>query len=72
MYGGQIYHRIYNQAFDELFLRLRGKFGGESILMKDTLRRLDFTRAGKEGDDSVDPSLASKMEHEPLDYLPES
>ena len=32
---GQIYHRIYNQAFDELFLK-----GGESILMKDTLRRI--------------------------------
>ncbi|MBM6780662.1 lysophospholipid acyltransferase family protein [Bacteroides mediterraneensis] len=40
MHGGQIYHRIYNQAFDELFLRLRGQFGGESILMKDTLRRI--------------------------------
>ena len=37
---GQIYHRIYNQAFDELFLKLRGQFGGESILMKDTLRRI--------------------------------
>lgn len=40
MHGGQIYHRIYNRAFDELFLRLRGQFGGESILMKDTLRRI--------------------------------
>ena len=47
MYGGQIYHRIYNQAFDELFLRLRGKFGGESILMKDTLRRI-LTLRGQE------------------------
>ena len=37
---GQIYHRIYNQAFDELFLKLRNQFGGESILMKDTLRRI--------------------------------
>ena len=37
---GQIYHRIYNQAFDELFLKLRGQFGGESILMKDTFRRI--------------------------------
>lgn len=37
---GQIYHRIYNQAFDDLFLKLRGQFGGESILMKDTLRRI--------------------------------
>lgn len=40
MHGGQIYHRIYNQAFDDLFLKLRGQFGGESILMKDTLRRI--------------------------------
>lgn len=40
IYCGQIYHRIYNQAFDELFLKLRGQFGGESILMKDTLRRI--------------------------------
>ena len=37
---GQIYHRIYNQAFNELFLKLRNQFGGESILMKDTLRRI--------------------------------
>lgn len=37
---GQIYHRIYNQAFDDLFLKLRGQFGGESIFMKDTLRRI--------------------------------
>lgn len=37
---GQIYHPLYNKAFDKLFLRLRGKFGGESIPMKETLRRL--------------------------------
>ena len=40
MHGGQIYHLIYNRAFNELFLHLRGRFGGESILMKDTLRRI--------------------------------
>lgn len=44
---GQIYHRIYNQAFDELFLKLRGQFGGESILMKNTLRRI-LTLRGQE------------------------
>lgn len=44
---GQIYHRIYNQAFDDLFLKLRGQFGGESILMKDTLRRI-LTLRGQE------------------------
>lgn len=37
---GQIYHPLYNKAFDKLFLRLRGQFGGESIPMKETLRRL--------------------------------
>lgn len=37
---GQIYHPLYNKAFDKLFLRLRGQLGGESIPMKETLRRL--------------------------------
>ena len=41
---GQIYHRIYNKAFDELFLRLRGQFGGDSIEMKETLRRISQLR----------------------------
>ena len=37
---GQIYHPLYNRAFDQLFLRLRSQFGGECIPMKETLRRL--------------------------------
>ena len=37
---GQIYHPIYNKAVDRFFLKLRGKFGGESIPMKATLRRI--------------------------------
>lgn len=41
---GQIYHHIYNKAFDKLFLRLRGQFGGDSIEMKDTLRRISQLR----------------------------
>lgn len=41
---GQIYHRIYNKAFNDLFLRLRGQFGGESIEMKETLRRISELR----------------------------
>ena len=41
---GQIYHRIHTKAFDDLFLRLRGQFGGESIEMKDTLRRISQLR----------------------------
>ena len=47
MHGGQIYHCIYNKAFDELFLRLRGQFGGESILMKDIRRILDPAETGR-------------------------
>lgn len=36
----QIYHPLYNQAFDRLFLRLRNQFGGECVPMKQTLRRI--------------------------------
>lgn len=38
--GGHIYHPLYNRIFDRLFLRMRNRFGGESISMKDTLRRI--------------------------------
>ena len=41
---GQIYHHIYNTAFNDLFLRLRGQFGGDSIEMKETLRRISQLR----------------------------
>lgn len=37
---GQIYHPLYNRAFDKLFLYLRNRFGGECIPMKETLRRI--------------------------------
>lgn len=40
LHCGQIYHPLYNPAFDRLFLRLRSQFGGECIPMKETLRRL--------------------------------
>ena len=36
----QIYHPLYNKAFDKLMLRLRNQFGGECIPMKETLRRI--------------------------------
>ena len=36
----QIYHPIYNKAVDRFFLELRGRFGGESIPMRATLRRI--------------------------------
>lgn len=42
---GQIYHPLRNSAFNQLFLRLRGRFGAESITMSNTLRRiLDLKR----------------------------
>lgn len=45
---GQIYHPLYNKAFDSLFLRLRSQFGGECISMKETLRRIiELKRAGQ-------------------------
>lgn len=37
---GQIYHKLANNAFDRLFLRLRGRFGTTGIPMPDTARRL--------------------------------
>ncbi len=36
----QIYHPLRNKAFDKLFLRIRNQYGGESIPMKITLRRI--------------------------------
>ncbi len=45
---GQIYHRIENQAFDRLFLRLRQRMGAVCIPMQDTLRKiLEFQHAGQ-------------------------
>jgi KDO2-lipid IV(A) lauroyltransferase len=36
----QVYHPLYNKVFDRLFIHLRGQYGGESIPMKNTLRRM--------------------------------
>lgn len=36
----QIYHPLYDKAFDRLFLSIRSQFGGENIPMKQTLRRV--------------------------------
>lgn len=44
---GQIYHPLYNKAFDRLFLRLREQFGGECIPMKSAMRRI--VRMGGQG-----------------------
>lgn len=48
MLCGQIYHPLYNKAFDKLFLNLRNKFGGTSIPMKETLRRIIELRRAKQ------------------------
>jgi KDO2-lipid IV(A) lauroyltransferase len=46
---GQIYHPLENKLFDELFLKVRGKFGAENISMNDTLRRIaGLRREGKQ------------------------
>lgn len=37
---GQIYHALENSSFDQLFLRLRQRFGAVSIPMAETLRQL--------------------------------
>ena len=37
---GQIYHVLENAAFDKLFLKLRERWGAESIPMAETLRRV--------------------------------
>jgi KDO2-lipid IV(A) lauroyltransferase len=38
--AAQIYHPLRNKQFDRFFLQLRAQFGGESIPMKETLRRI--------------------------------
>ena len=38
--SGQIYHPLYNKAFNKLFLDLRSRYGGVCIPMQDTLRRI--------------------------------
>lgn len=44
----QIYHRLRNTAMDALFLRLRSRYGGECIPMKETLRRIiEIKRSGQ-------------------------
>ena len=44
----QIYHPLYSKTFDQLFLRIRNKFGGECIPMKETLRRIIELRRAKQ------------------------
>ena len=37
---GQIYHPLYNKAFDRLFLEMRSRYGAQCIPMKETLRKI--------------------------------
>ena len=37
---GQIYHPLSSDLMDELFIELRGQYGGENIKMKETFRRI--------------------------------
>jgi len=45
---GQIYHPIRNKALDLLYLKLRGQFGGTSIPMKETLRKIIEMKRNKQ------------------------
>lgn len=45
---GQIYHPLRNHAFNSLFLKMRNQFGGESIPMKTTLRRIVEMKRAKQ------------------------
>jgi KDO2-lipid IV(A) lauroyltransferase len=38
--AGQIYHPLENEAFNKMFVDVRGRFGAESITMNETLRRI--------------------------------
>ncbi|MCQ2256499.1 MAG: lysophospholipid acyltransferase family protein [Bacteroidaceae bacterium] len=46
--SGQIYHHIYDKIMNQLFLDLRGQYGGVSVEMKETLRKMiSLKREGK-------------------------
>ncbi|MBR1521066.1 MAG: lysophospholipid acyltransferase family protein [Bacteroidaceae bacterium] len=46
--SAQIYHHIYNKVMNQLFLDLRGQYGGVNIEMKETFRRiLQLRKEGK-------------------------
>ncbi len=46
--AGQVYHKLENKTFDDLFLHLRGRFQAVSIAMNDTFRKIvELRREGK-------------------------
>ena len=38
--SGQVYHHIYDRVMNQLFIDLRGQYGGVNIEMKETFRRI--------------------------------
>ena len=53
----QIYHALENEAFNKMFVNVRGRFGAESITMNETLRRI--IQLKREGTKTIIPSKAS-------------
>ena len=46
--AAQIYHHIYNKVMNQLFLDIRGQYGGLNVEMKETFRRiLQMKKEGK-------------------------
>ena len=47
VFFGQIYHKLENEAMDQVFLKLRGRMGAVSIPMAETLRKVVDIRRQK-------------------------
>ena len=47
VFCGQIYHPLENKVFNELFLKLRGRFRAKSVSMNETLRKIVSLRREK-------------------------
>ena len=55
----QVYHPLYNKEFDQLFIHLREQYGGESIPMKQSVRRLIQLR--REGTYAICGMIADQL-----------
>lgn len=42
--SGQVYHPLHNKVFDNIFLKIRHRFGGDNIAMKQVLRHVIHQR----------------------------
>lgn len=47
MATGQVYHPLRNKAFDRIFLRMRARYKGQNVPMKETLRYILQNRAAE-------------------------